>query len=152
MSKTYDMDTLLRQLLAIIFLAFMPTLIGAVPPGDHLPKSVTRTQVTQNNRTLIRTIVQLDKHTTSADIIQTCNFLAAEGVTLRFSQLKIGRGLAGIVGKKRILVANGELLLPGGKSQRFNAGGLLGFRNLSLQYVADTSGQYTQIEMISSVD
>lgn len=146
------MHTLLRQLLAIILLAFMPTLVGAVPPGDHLPKSITRTQVTQNNRSLVRTVVQLDKHTTSADIIQTCNFLAAEGVTLRFSTLKIGRSLAGVAGKKRILVANGELLLPGGKSQRFTAGGLLGFRNLSLQYVTDAGGQFSQIEMISSVD
>lgn len=130
----------------------MPLLLHAVPPGSHLPKSITRTQVTQNNRSLVRTVVQLDRNTTSADIIQTCNFLAAEGVTLRFSQLKIGRSLAGMAGKKRILVASGELLLPGGGSQQFSAGGLLGFRNLSLQYVTDAEGRFAQIEMISSVD
>ncbi|SHF64405.1 hypothetical protein SAMN05444008_110163 [Cnuella takakiae] len=142
----------LQQLLVLLFLAFSPTLLRATPPEDHLPKSITRSQFTQNNRSLIRTVVQLDKNTTAQDVIQACNFLAAEGVTLRFSTLKIGRSFVGIAGKKRILVANGELFLPGGKSQQFNAGGLLGFRYLSLQYVTDAEGKSAMIEMISSVD
>lgn len=146
------MHTPLRQLLKIISLALLPTLIRAAPPGDHLPKSITRTRLTQNNRPLIRTVVQIDRNTTAADIIQTCSFLAAEGVTLRFSTLKIGRSLAGIAGKKRIVEAEGALLLPGGKSQPFRAGGLLGFRYLALQYVTDTAGGAAMIEMVSSVN
>jgi hypothetical protein len=138
-------------LAAFGFIIFLSSFISK-PVDEKQPKTITRTSSLVNGKEVETTLIKLDRNTSREDLIHTCNFLAKENVQLTFDKLTIGKSFLGLVGKQRIRIAEGEIKLPNGSSQRFKAGGITSFRFLKIQYSNNAATESSQIEMIETIN
>jgi len=99
-----------------------------------------------------KTVILLDGKTSREDLIHTCGFLANENVQLTFDKLIIGKSFLGLIGKKRIRIAEGKIKLSNGLSQSFKAGGATSFKYIKIQYSNIVAIKSAQIEMIEIND
>lgn len=135
-------------LLSLVFLSSF-----TVQPVDgKLPGTITRTTALVDGKTRETTVIQLDGSTSREELIHTCNYLAKEGVQLTFGKLVIGRSFLGLVGKPRIRIAEGKIVLANGTTQSFKAGGVTAFRVLRIQYASLVTTDASRIEMIEIME
>jgi hypothetical protein len=105
----------------------------------------------ENGRSVPIMIFYLDRHSTSQDVINACNWLAKQDVQLTFHELEVGR-LFGVIGKHRIRKISGEITLPNGETKKFSAGGWNAFRMLRIQFCLGKSAWGQRVEMIEVID
>ncbi len=127
--------------------SFMPKVNGEIQP-----KTITRSLTLINGNEVEKTVILLDGKTSREDIIHTCVFLAHENVQLTFDKLIIGNSFLGIIGKKRIRIAEGKIALSSGAAQTFKAGGATSFNFIKIQYSKNIAKKLNQIEMIEIID
>jgi len=120
--------------------------------NEERPRTITRTSSLLNGNEVEKTVILLDGKTSREDLIHTCGFLANENVQLTFDKLIIGKSFLGLIGKKRIRIAEGKIKLSNGLSQSFKAGGATSFKYIKIQYSNIVAIKSAQIEMIEIND
>lgn len=72
--------------------------------------------------------------------------------SINFDKLVIGKSFLGLVGRQRIRIAEGNIQILNGSSQRFKAGGITSFKTIRIQFSKNVNAETSQIEMIEIVD
>ncbi len=139
---------LLFALTSVLFLSSFITRIN----NEKQPNTITRSLTVINGNEVEKTLILFDGNTSREDVIHTCGFLAHENVQLTFDKLIIGKSFLGIIGKKRIRIAEGKITLYNGLSQTFKAGGATSFKFIKIQYSINTVNKLPQIEMVEIID
>ena len=71
---------------------------------------------------------------------------------MTFDKLSIGKSFLGLIGKQRILLAEGKITLSDGLSQKFKAGEAASFRSIKIQYASNQLNEPPRIVMVEIVD
>jgi len=121
--------------------------------GDVTPVPIKQTITLQENGVQrLQTEITFDKKTSREDIINSCNFLAKENISLVFDKLEIKRPYFGLFGKYRIGFVEGFVELPDGMREKFKAGGLFAFRSVKIIYSKDVQTNAYRMEMVEIID
>lgn len=124
-------------------------------PGHRSLKPETITQTRELNREgkeIRKTQVLLNKTTSREALIAACSRLSQEKVQLTFEQVSIRKSFLGLLGKSRIAYAKGQIQLPDGSREVFEAGGLFNFKYLKISYTQESNTDKYQMSMIEIVN
>lgn len=149
----------MKSLSKITFLIFMfigSTLLSSFSLSemnsvDH--NTISRTiEKDIKGREIIKTEILLNRTTSREALIAACTSLGEEDVQLTFEALTIRKSFLGIMGKSRIAYAKGQIELPNGSSENFEAGGIFNFKSIKITHSqVDNTAEYV-INMVEIVD
>lgn len=119
-----------KSLLLLLTGTFISLSSFAGSVGKNLkPETITRTtEQTREGKLIRKTQVLFDKTTSREELIATCSRLSQENVQLTFEQVSIRKSFLGLLGRNRIAYAKGQIQLPNGSKEVFEAGGLFNFK------------------------
>ncbi len=127
----------------------IPTLASGV--SDHATLSRT-IETNSEGQEVVRTQILLNRKTSRETLIAACISLGKEQVQLTFDSLVIRKSFLGLLGKPRITYAKGQIQLPNGSTETFEAGGIFNFKSVKIAYSQVSHTDQYYINTIEIID